>query len=86
MGLFKKAGCSWKRRVRQKPVSCIQLMFDFNQEKRGSYVRSFEEETQDVSQKESEDVFSCCAVGASDECSSGANARWFSNLNETTPV
>lgn len=78
MGLFKKFyGChSCGRRVRQKPARVRQLdMFgDYNNEV--LYVRSFEEETQDVSRFQSASVQRGSSMDSSNECSQRPDARW----------
>lgn len=69
MGLFKKACCVWKRRVRQKPVSMIQLdMFgdNFNEV---LYVRSQEKRPSAKSGQVQAHVFWCSSVDSSSECS-----------------
>lgn len=66
-----------QRRVRQKPVELLQLdMFDEVYERRMLYVRSQQEETQDVSAQESKSVQRSSTVDSSDECSPASNAWW----------
>ncbi|QGH72673.1 MAG: hypothetical protein [Microviridae sp. ctnrr37] len=69
MGLFKKACCDWRRRVRQTPVSMTQLdLFGEQFNERMLYVRSSKERPSYGKKSFKEDVFGRSPMDASGEC------------------
>lgn len=69
MGLFKKACCSWRGRVRQKPLSVIQLdLFGDNFNERVLYVRSSKKRSSHGQSSFKADVFGRSPMDSSDEC------------------
>lgn len=71
MGFFKKDPyCSGRRRVREKPVSLVQLdLFGENNDERLLYVWSQKKRQEDVKRSFQENVLWSCSMDPPDECS-----------------